>query len=58
MTTVGEKLKHELRELIPVTVLFFGTFRELVHALCREGSSSSSSTMGPDWDAEREANQP
>jgi hypothetical protein len=26
MSTLGEKLKHELRELIPVTLFFFGTF--------------------------------
>jgi hypothetical protein len=29
MSTLGEKLKHELRELIPVTVFFFGTFQLL-----------------------------
>ena len=29
MSTVGQKLKHELRELIPVTVFFFGTFQLL-----------------------------
>ena len=29
MSTQGEKLKHELRELIPVTVFFFGTFQLL-----------------------------
>ena len=29
MSTLGEKLKHELRELIPVTVFFFSTFQLL-----------------------------
>ena len=29
MSTLGEKLKHELRELIPVTVFFFVTFQLL-----------------------------
>jgi hypothetical protein len=29
MSTLGEKLKHELRELIPVTVFFFCTFQLL-----------------------------
>jgi hypothetical protein len=29
MSTLGEKLKHELRELIPVTLFFFGTFQLL-----------------------------
>jgi hypothetical protein len=29
MSTLGQKLKHELRELIPVTVFFFGTFQLL-----------------------------
>jgi hypothetical protein len=29
MSTLGEKLKRELRELIPVTVFFFGTFQLL-----------------------------
>jgi len=29
MSTLGEKLEHELRELIPVTVFFFGTFQLL-----------------------------
>jgi hypothetical protein len=29
MSTLGDKLKHELRELIPVTVFFFGTFQLL-----------------------------
>jgi len=29
MSTLNQKLKHELRELIPVTVFFFGTFQLL-----------------------------
>lgn len=29
MSTLGQKLQHELRELIPVTVFFFGTFQLL-----------------------------
>ena len=29
MSTLGQKLKHELRELIPVTVFFFVTFQLL-----------------------------
>ena len=29
MSTLGDKLKHELRELIPVIVFFFGTFQLL-----------------------------
>ncbi len=29
MSTLGEKLKHELRELIPVTVFFLATFQLL-----------------------------
>ena len=29
MSTLGEKLKQELRELIPVTLFFFGTFQLL-----------------------------
>lgn len=30
MTSLGHKLKHEMRELIPVTVFFFVTFQLLV----------------------------
>ena len=29
MSALGDKLKHEVRELIPVTVFFFGTFQLL-----------------------------
>ena len=29
MSTMGEKVKHELRELIPVTLFFFATFQLL-----------------------------
>ena len=64
MSTLGEKLKHELRELIPVTVFFFGTFQlfALTQALwfgpwAASRSPSCSSTIDPARNAEREANQ-
>ena len=58
MSTLGEKLKHELRELIPVTVFFFGTFRELVRALARERVTVMFfPAIDPARNAEREASQ-
>ena len=65
MSTLGDKLKHELGELdVPVTVFFFGTFQllALTQALwfgpwAASGSSSCSFTIGPDRNAEREATQ-
>ncbi len=64
MSTLGEKLKHELRELIPVTVFFFGTFQllTLTQALMlkqfniRVSAFLTVTVMAPG--PKREANQP
>lgn len=59
MSRLGEKLKHELRELTPVTLFFFGTFQllALTQALMPRESLPCSFTKGRDPDAAREAHQ-